>query len=488
MDGLGLAEGRRLGGRYRLEALIGRGGMGQVWRAVDERLRRPVAVKVLPAELAVAEGGLARFEREAETTAALQHPGITVLFDIGGDEDGLTYLVMELLEGEDLRAVIDRHPDGLPVDQAVEFALQLADALAAAHSRGIVHRDIKPANLFVLDGGRLKLCDFGIAGLAAATTRLTRDGGSVGTPLYMAPEQFRGVPADFRSDLYALGCVLHELLTGAPPFGSDAGLPGLLYAHLNEPPPPVRARRPDAPEHLERLVLSLLAKPMDQRPPSAAAVASYLREKDPAPPSAPPTPSPSPFPPPAPPPGTGAHPHQHHAATLPPDLRSSSGPLSGRTLAAVGAALAVAVAACAVAVFAVTGNLPGQKTAAAQPSPRRSAPADSAAVPTTPTTPPPLKIVYSVTGSAPTVSVLYMHPEGGSASQQADPPWTKKFEVAKYTFLHVSGNTGTSGGSVRCRISIDGKVVQERSGSGRFASVSCQYSPYLSQITPAPAG
>jgi len=152
--------------------------MGQVWRAVDRRLRRPVAVKVLPPEIAVAEGGLARFEREAEVTAALQHPGITVVFDIGQDDDGLTYLVMELLEGEDLRAVIDRHPDGLPVDRAVGFALQLADALAAAHSRGIVHRDIKPANLFVLAGDRLKLCDFGIASLADGATRLTREGGT----------------------------------------------------------------------------------------------------------------------------------------------------------------------------------------------------------------------------------------------------------------------------------------------------------------------
>ncbi|QFG25066.1 serine/threonine-protein kinase [Actinomadura sp. WMMB 499] len=288
-----LAAGTELDGRYRLESVLGRGGMGEVWRAVDLRLRRPVAVKVLPAELADVPGAMDRFEREAEATAALQHPGITVVFDVGRTGDGLAYLVMELLEGEDLRTVMRRHPGGLPVEEAVGHAVQVADALAAAHSRGIVHRDIKPANLFVLADGRLKLCDFGIAGLADAATRLTQDGGTVGTPLYMAPEQFRGGAADFRSDLYALGCVLHELLTGEPPFRSGSGLPGLMYAHLNEAPPPVGAVRPDVPERLERLVHDLLAKAVDRRPESAAAVASYLR----AGPRAPAVPPPGPRPP-----------------------------------------------------------------------------------------------------------------------------------------------------------------------------------------------
>ncbi|RSN43303.1 serine/threonine-protein kinase, partial [Actinomadura sp. WAC 06369] len=164
-DGPGLTAGTELDGRYRLESVLGRGGMGEVWRAVDLRLRRPVAVKVLPAELADVPGAIDRFEREAEAAAALQHPGITVVFDVGRT-GGLAYLVMELLEGEDLRAVVRRHPRGLPVADAVAHAARLADALAAAHARGIVHRDIKPANLFVLTDGRLKLCDFGIAGLA----------------------------------------------------------------------------------------------------------------------------------------------------------------------------------------------------------------------------------------------------------------------------------------------------------------------------------
>ncbi|REE95775.1 serine/threonine-protein kinase [Thermomonospora umbrina] len=273
------AAGVELDGRYRLETVIGSGGMGEVWRAFDLRLRRPVAVKVLPAGLAAAEEGVARFRREAETTATLQHPGITVVFDIGEDRSHaqLTYLVMELLDGEDLRTVMARNTRGLPVAQAIDIAAQLADALAAAHAHGIIHRDVKPANLFLLRSGRLKLCDFGVAGLADAATRLTaQDAPAPGTPRYMAPEQFRGERADPRTDLYALGCVLYELLTGAPPFASDSGVRGLAYQHMNTPPSPVGTHRPDVPPALDRLVGSLLAKPMDLRPASASSVADSL--------------------------------------------------------------------------------------------------------------------------------------------------------------------------------------------------------------------
>lgn len=478
--GPGPAAGQELGGRYRLESLIGRGGMGQVWRAVDQRLRRPVAVKVLPPEIAVAEGGLARFEREAEVTAALQHPNITVVFDIGQEDDGLTYLVMELLEGEDLRTIVDRHPDGLPVDRAVGFALQLADALAAAHSRGIVHRDIKPANLFVLEGDRLKLCDFGIASLADEATRLTREGGSVGTPRYMAPEQFRGEPADFRSDLYAMGGVLHELLTGSAPFSAEGGLPALLYAHLNEPPPPVRTIRPDVPEGLERLVLSLLAKPMDQRPPGAEAVASYLREANfkTAPTSLPP-PSPSPFtasppapPPPPPPGGLTTHPSSGWFTPPPPNVPSPQGP--SKALIAAGGLLGVAVLCSAVALYIAFDRRSPDRETAARPIP--SAPAPTRTQPSTPTG---HKVVYKVTGRADQARVTYSHPEGGVSSNSVKLPWSEKFEVQRFTFLSVSVTSGLEGGDVGCSIAVDGKVVQERSGSGQFSSASCQYSPAL---------
>ncbi|MFB9834796.1 serine/threonine-protein kinase [Actinoallomurus acaciae] len=271
--------GLELGGRYRVEEPIGAGGMGDVWRGVDLRLRRPVAIKILPAELAADESAVERFRREAETTAALQHPGITVTFDIDEHRDGheqLIFLVMELLTGRDLGTVLAREPHGLPIESVVSLTAQAADALAAAHSRGIVHRDIKPANLFLLDDGRVKLCDFGIARLSDGT-QLTAAGSFIGTPLYMAPEQFRGERLDARSDLYSLGCVLYELLVGSPPFDSGDNPAAIMYRHLNEAPAPPRSRRPDVPEHLDRLTLDLLAKDPAARPQSAAAVVAALR-------------------------------------------------------------------------------------------------------------------------------------------------------------------------------------------------------------------
>ncbi|MBE1534425.1 serine/threonine-protein kinase [Actinomadura algeriensis] len=472
-DGPKLEAGAELDGRYRLESVIGRGGMGEVWRAVDRRLRRPVAVKVLPAELADVPGAMERFEREAEATAALQHPGIMVVFDVGRTDAGLAFLVMELLEGEDLRTIMRRNPGGLPVEEAVDFAAQLADALAAAHSRGIVHRDIKPANLFVLPDGRLKLCDFGIAGLADAATRLTQDGGSVGTPLYMAPEQFRGGGADFRSDLYALGCVLHELLTGGPPFRSGSGLPGLLYAHLNEAPPPVGAARPEVPPQLERLVLDLLAKTVDQRPVSAEAVASLLRAADDGAPSGgPPTAPPPPpgFPPPpvtAPLPGYPAH----TAATVLPGRPPRGGP-PARVLIAAGAAVAGVLVLVTVAAVVLLNTPPDGEAAARTPV----ATSRSASASPSPTEPPIRKIVYKVTGNAPEVSVTIMHPDGGMSRKTVDPPWTDEYEVTGFTFLSISGMIpGLKGGKVGCSISVDGKVVQKRDSDGQFATVTCQY-------------
>ncbi|MEV5830317.1 serine/threonine-protein kinase [Spirillospora sp. NPDC052242] len=469
-DGPGLAAGTELDGRYRLEGVLGRGGMGEVWRAVDLRLRRPVAVKVLPAELADVPGAMERFEREAEAAAALQHPGITVVFDVGRT-GGLAYLVMELLEGEDLRAVVRRHPSGLPVAEAVGFGVQLADALAAAHARGIVHRDIKPANLFVLPGGRLKLCDFGIAGLADAATRLTRDGGTVGTPLYMAPEQFSGGAADARSDLYALGCVLHELLTGAPPFRAASGLPRLMYAHLNEVPPPVSAARPDVPPRLERLVRDLLAKAVDERPASAEAVASLLRETGrlgaPPPPVAPPPVAP---PPAGPPPG-------FPPATLPPPPvrpHGGGGP-SARAIVAVCAVLAVAAVLLGVAAFVIVDRAPDRRATAADVRPPSTTPTTPGPASASPTAPAVRKIVYTVTGSLPEAQVQVFHPDGGTSTRTVKLPWTGKYEVESFVILGVSANGGAGSGTLRCAIGVDGEVVQRRSSEGQFASVSCQY-------------
>lgn len=211
-----MRPGAELANRYRLEGKLGRGGMGEVWRAVDLLLRRPVAVKILP-DTNADEELVQRFRREAMIAASLQHPGITVVHDVGQHEDRL-FIVMELLRGADLATVLAGAPDGLAISQVISLAGQAASALAAAHANQIVHRDLKPANLFLLDSGQLKICDFGIARAADATSVLTATGRVIGTPAYMSPEQWTGRRVDERSDLYSLGCVLYALLTGKPPF------------------------------------------------------------------------------------------------------------------------------------------------------------------------------------------------------------------------------------------------------------------------------
>jgi eukaryotic-like serine/threonine-protein kinase len=268
--------GTELAGRYRLEALLGRGGMGEVWRAGDLRLRRLVAVKILPLTAGADQASVARFRREAEIAAALNHPGITTVFDIDEHKDGdqrLLFLVMELMQGADLASVLAGHPGGLPAPQVKSWAVQILDALAVAHGQGVVHRDIKPANLFVVTGGRMKICDFGIARLAD-TTKITATGSSAGTPLYMAPEQIQGRTVDRRTDLYAFGCVLYEMLTGTTWIDTRSGIAAILYQHLDHTPPPLR---PDIPHQLNTLVLDLLAKQPDDRPGDAVIVAERLR-------------------------------------------------------------------------------------------------------------------------------------------------------------------------------------------------------------------
>ncbi|MFE2338584.1 protein kinase [Streptomyces sp. NPDC059431] len=269
--------GDQLADRYRLDQRLGQGGMGEVWRAHDTALDRAVAVKVL-LEAATNEELVARFRREATIGARLQHPGITVVHDVG-QEEGRLFIVMELLAGEDLRAALAREPGGFAVEVALELAAQTAEALAAAHERSVIHRDLKPANLFLLPGGRLKICDFGIAHSSDATAGWTVTGRIFGSPPYMAPEQWRGERVDARCDLYALGCVLYALLSGEPPFGETADGPYVLMRrHIEDPPLPLReAGTPVAPE-VDRLVLHLLAKNAADRPESAAAVAKSLRE------------------------------------------------------------------------------------------------------------------------------------------------------------------------------------------------------------------
>ncbi|MFB9587490.1 serine/threonine-protein kinase [Streptomyces racemochromogenes] len=271
--GFAVRVGEVLADRYRLDRRLGAGGMGEVWRGHDRALHRAVAVKVL-LDAATNEELIARFRREATIGARLQHPGITVVHDVGQHE-GRLFIVMELLSGEDLGARLARSPGGLPVAEAVELGAQTAEALAAAHERAVVHRDLKPQNLFLLPGGRLKICDFGIAHSADATAGWTVTGRMFGTPPYMAPEQWRGEHVDARCDLYALGCVLYALLSGEPPFGSAEPMYVLMRRHVEDAPLPLAV--PGVSAELGRLVLALLAKDPRDRPESAGWVAGALR-------------------------------------------------------------------------------------------------------------------------------------------------------------------------------------------------------------------
>lgn len=274
-----MAETRLIQGRYQLLDLIGRGGMGEVWRARDESLGRQVAVKCLkptgpPHDRSFTGVLRERFRREARVAAALQHRGVTVVHDFG-EHEGVPYLVMELLEGRNLGQLLEdntRRP--LPVDDVIDIAEQVADALGYTHRQGIVHRDLKPANIMRLTDGTVKICDFGIARLAqdiGFTSKLTGTGISMGTPHYMSPEQIGGADVDHRSDLYSLGCVLYEIATGAPPFDLDDAW-GILVGHRDTPPEPPRTHRAELPEFFERIVLDLLAKAPEDRPEDAGAL------------------------------------------------------------------------------------------------------------------------------------------------------------------------------------------------------------------------
>ena len=259
---MSIATGTRIG-PYEVLALLGSGGMGEVFRARDSRLGRNVALKMLPPAFARDRERLERFEREARAAGALQHPGIVTVFDVGTHE-GVPFIVSELIEGESLRAVLQR--GAMKPARAVEIAIALAEALAAAHAHGIVHRDIKPENAIVGRDGRVKLLDFGLAKLllpdetnAEDTSARTLDGTLLGTAAYMAPEQARGEPADHRVDLFALGCVLQEMLTGKSPFHRASAIE-TIAALLKDEPPALSAEVRAAAPGIEVLVARCLEK------------------------------------------------------------------------------------------------------------------------------------------------------------------------------------------------------------------------------------
>ncbi|MFF2657993.1 protein kinase [Kitasatospora sp. NPDC058032] len=267
-----------LDGRYQLVERLGQGGFGVVWRAFDTRMRRPVAVKVINHHGEDQQKAALRFVREACAAGNLSHPHIVTVHDLGeGELAGrtVTYLVMELLLGRTLTAVLR---DG-PVDpvRSLRWGRQICSALAAAHDAGMVHRDIKPENIMVTEAGAVKVLDFGIAQLDIGTGGLTTTGTVIGSPAYMAPERWTGGRVDGRADLYAFGCVLVELCTGARPFSGDS-TPVLMYQHLNEPPPALDPAPFGLPAELAGLVAELLAKDPERRPADARTVERRLAE------------------------------------------------------------------------------------------------------------------------------------------------------------------------------------------------------------------
>ena len=269
---------RTLAATYDVEREIGRGGMGVVYRAIDKRLKRPVAIKLLPPELAFRRDIRQRFQREAETAAQLSHPNIVPIYSV--DEIGnLVFFVMACVDGDNLATQL-RLRGPLPPEEVRRYLTEVAEALAYAHARGVIHRDIKPDNILIdaLDG-RALVTDFGIARAAEGGegARLTATGLAIGTPAYMSPEQASGDrDVDGRSDLYSLGVVAYQMLTGEPPFTGNT-TPVLLVKHLSEVPVPVEERRPDTPPMLAAMVMRLLEKEPEHRFQSATDFAQVLR-------------------------------------------------------------------------------------------------------------------------------------------------------------------------------------------------------------------
>src|SRR5579863_5768034 len=279
---MALTSGMKLG-PYEIESLLGAGGMGEVYRAHDSRLNRTVAIKVLPASFSADRDRLQRFAQEARAAAALNHPNILSIFDIG-EEQGAPYVVSELLEGETLR---DRLRTGaLSIRKAIDYSLQVARGLAAAHEKGIVHRDLKPENLFLTNDGRVKILDFGLAKLTRPETAsgsadaptmqaATEPGLIMGTAGYMSPEQVRGKPADQRSDIFAFGTILYEMISRKRAFHGETAA-DTMSAILKEEAPDLSETARNVPPGLERIVRHCLEKHPMQRFQSAGDLAFDL--------------------------------------------------------------------------------------------------------------------------------------------------------------------------------------------------------------------
>ena len=269
--------GKTVANKYRVEQMIGEGGMGKVYKATQISLDKPVVLKVLRTALLSDERTVARFQREAKAASRLNHPNSISVLDFGQAEDGAMYIAMEYVQGKDLHHILSREWP-LPEARVIRMISQVLSALADAHSAGVIHRDLKPENIMVEqrrgEADFVKVLDFGIAKIIDGTNdegpALTRAGFVCGTPEYMSPEQARGAQLDHRSDLYAVGVILYQLTCGMLPFDSDSAV-GFATKHLTEVPPPPSKRRPDAriSNGMERLIMKALAKNPDDRPQTA---------------------------------------------------------------------------------------------------------------------------------------------------------------------------------------------------------------------------
>ena len=251
--------GRVLAGRYRIEGLIGRGGMADVYRGIDTTLERPIAVKILTDR---SDPVLRRFLREAQSMARLNHRNIVAVYD-AGQADGLSYIIMELVSGRTLAQI---PADGLTMHVAIRYFIELLEALANAHEQSIIHRDIKPTNVMVTDDGTVKVMDFGLSRRTSEMSSETNAGEIVGTIAYLAPERFLGKVADARSDLYSVGVVMYEVFTGRVPFKSPTDdLVAVIFAHVNDAPASLRTINRAVPPQIDQIVLKLLEKNADLR-------------------------------------------------------------------------------------------------------------------------------------------------------------------------------------------------------------------------------
>jgi len=251
--------GRTLAARYRVDALIGRGGMADVYRGTDIVLERPVAIKILTDR---SDDIRKRFLREAQSMARLNHRNIVGVYD-AGQTDGISYIVMELINGRTLQ---DVPAEELTMHTAVRYVIDMLEALAYAHEQSVIHRDIKPANVMIVTDGTIKVMDFGLSRRTSEMSSVTNAGEIVGTIAYLSPERFLGKVADARSDLYSVGVVMYEVFAGTVPFRSDTeDLVAVIFAHVNEPPAPLRSINRAVPMQIERIVLKLLEKDPDKR-------------------------------------------------------------------------------------------------------------------------------------------------------------------------------------------------------------------------------